>query len=169
MNPVDIVFGVFILIMAIKGVIKGFVRELFGLIALLLGIFLAHQFHMSVGNTFVKYLHITHTTANISAFFIIFFSAYLAIFFVGVVIASMIKKIDLGFIDRVFGFTFGIAKAAIVIVIFVLIMDSFPFLQSASNSLKKDSYIYSRTEQFISSTDMINRVEQIVIKRGKRT
>ncbi len=168
MNPVDIVFGVFILIMAIKGIIKGFIRELFGLVALLLGIFSAHQFHMSLGNTFVKYLHITHTAANVTAFFILFFLVYLTIFFVGVVIASMIKKIDLGFIDRVFGFTFGVAKAAIVIVIIVLMMDSFPFLQSFSNSLKKDSRIYSYTEKFIYSTDMINRVEQIVIKRGKK-
>ncbi len=168
MNPVDIILGVFILIMAIKGLIKGFVRELFGLVALLSGVFLAHTFHAQFGQTFVKFLHINQTTANVSAFFIIFFVSYLVIFFIGVVIASMIKKVDLGFIDRVFGFTFGIAKATIVIVVAVLMMDSFSFLQSASKSLKKDSRIYALTERFITSTNMIDRVEQIIIKRGKK-
>ncbi len=169
MNPVDIVFGVFILIMAIKGLIKGFVRELFGLIALLVGIFLAHTLHTQFGQTLVKSLHITQTIANISAFFIIFFASYLIIFITGIIITSMIRKIDLGFMDRVFGFTFGVSKAVIIIIIFTLIMDSFPFLSSVSKSLKKDSKIYAFSEQIIYSTDMIKKVEQIVIKRGKNT
>ncbi len=169
MNPVDIVFGVFIAVMALKGFIKGFIRELFGLIALLIGIFLAHTFHSDFGQVIVKFLHVNQTTAITSAFFIIFFLSYIVIFFIGVIIASMIRKIDLGFFDRVFGFTFGVTKAAIVIIVIVLVFDSFSFMHSLSKSLKKDSYIYSLAERLILSTNMMQKVEQIVIKRGKST
>ncbi len=168
MNPVDIVFGVFIAIMAIKGVIKGFIREFFGLAALLLGIFSAHILHPSLGAVFAKHLTISHTTANITAFFIIFFIVYIITFFIGMIIASLIKKIDLGFLDRIFGFTFGVSKALIVMIILVLFFDSFPVFNSFSQNLKKDSFLYSLTEKFIYSTDMINKVEQIIVKRGKK-
>ncbi len=167
MNPVDLVFGIFVLIMAVKGIIKGFVKEFFGLIALLLGIFFAHSFHAALGLEFSKRITISETTANIVAFFIIFFVVYIVTFFIGLIVSSMIKKIELGFLDRVFGFTFGVAKAMLVMVVIVLIFESFSFLKTLSNSLQKESYFYSLTEKIIYSTDMIEKLEQVGVKRSR--
>lgn len=167
MNPVDLVFGIFILVMAIKGVIKGFVKEIFGLLALLCGIFFAHNFHAALGLEFVKHITITKTTANIAAFFIIFFAVYIVTFFIGLIISSMLRKIDLGFLDRVFGFTFGVAKAMLVMVVIVLVFESFSSLKALSESLQRESYFYSLTEKIIYSTDMIERLEQVGVKRSR--
>ena len=166
MNPVDVVVIVFALIMATKGMIRGLVRELFGLIALFAGIFVAHAYHAYLGHLIASYITVSLTTANISAFFIIFFAVYIALFLVGLTISSMIRKIDLGFIDRVFGFAFGAFKAFLVVMILVLLVDSFSMFAPMARSLRKDSRVFSYMERFLYTNHVVDRLEDVVSKGG---
>ncbi len=166
MNPVDIVVFVFVFVMAIRGLIKGFVRELFGLAALVIGIVVAHQFHASFGRMIADYIKINLLTANIAAFFIIFFSVYIVLFLIGLTISTMIRKIDLGFIDRVFGLAFGVTKAGIIILLLVLFIDSFSVFKPLADSLRKDSKVFGYVERFIYTSNVIDRLEEAVVRRG---
>ncbi len=166
MNPVDVVVFVFALIMAIKGMIRGFVRELFGLAALILGVFIAHMYHAYLGHIIASHITVSLPAANVSAFFIIFFSVYVVLFFIGVTISSMIRRIDLGFIDRVFGFAFGASKAFLVVMMIVLFLDSFSMFASVTKRLRKDSRVFSYMERFMYTNNIIERLEDVVNRGG---
>jgi len=167
MSIIDIALGLFILIMAVRGVVKGFVREVFGLTALILGIFSAYTFQRTLGMALQKHLTITTATGNIAAFFIIFFTVYIIILLIGITISSILKKIDLGFTDRVLGLTFGAFKAVLFIAIITMIFHNIVMFQSISQSMRKDSFIYYNIDRFTQNSKIIqNTTKTINKKRG---
>ncbi len=164
LNPVDIVLGIFFTVMAVKGAFKGLISEAFGLFGLALGILLADTFNEKLGALMVKYMSASQTLGNILSFFVIFFVVYTTIFIAGVVITAALKKVDLGFINRTFGFFFGLAKALIVVVVLALILNSVSFLRPISKNMQKSSYIYAFTNKAIQQTNLMHRINEAITK-----
>jgi membrane protein required for colicin V production len=165
LNPTDIVFAIFIIIMAIKGAFKGLISEAFGLTGLALGILFADQFNAELGSFMVQHMATSRITANILAFIFIFFVIYVLIFLLGVLITSAIKKVDLGFMNRTFGFIFGAAKAYVVIVVIALIFSTVSFLKPFSKNMQHSSQIYAFTSKIIKSSNLVQKIDEIIKKR----
>ncbi|MDY0121431.1 MAG: CvpA family protein [Sulfurimonas sp.] len=111
-NYFDLVVSIVILLLGLKGIINGFFKEIFGLIGIIGGIFIASRVGDSVG----KYLSdLIFKFDNTSAISFTGFLATLAIFWLLMIAAGMLfKKLSslsgLGAVDKLLGFVFGASK-----------------------------------------------------------
>ncbi|MFK5938719.1 MAG: CvpA family protein [Sulfurimonas sp.] len=111
-NYFDIVVSAIILLLGLKGIINGFFKEIFGLIGIIGGIFIASR----VGNQVGLYLsNLIFKFDNSAAINFTGFLATLAVFWLGMVLVGAIfKKLSslsgLGILDKILGFVFGASK-----------------------------------------------------------
>ncbi len=112
LNYFDITASVIILLLGLKGIINGFFKELFGLIGIIGGIFLASR----VGDEVGQYISdIIFKFENSAAINFTGFLVTLAIFWLFMIgIGSIFKKLSsmsgLGILERILGFVFGASK-----------------------------------------------------------
>lgn len=166
MNVVDLFFVILIVLLGVRGLIRGLAKEVFGLSALIFGILIAHIYHQSLGYYLSTYLRLSHGAANIFSFFIIFFVVYLVIFLMGIVISGALKTMQLGFLDRIFGFLFGALKAVLFIVVLDLIAENIIFLKPLSNALNRDSIVYHSINQYADENRIIDRTYKKIKNNG---
>jgi len=111
-NYFDIVVSAIILLLGLKGIINGFFKELFGLVGIIGGIFIASR----VGDQVGLYLsNLIFKFDNSAAIGFTGFLATLAVFWLGMVLVGAIfKKLSslsgLGILDKILGFVFGASK-----------------------------------------------------------
>lgn len=108
----DLVIGIIILLLGLKGIINGFFKELFGLIGIIGGIFVASRLGDSVGGLVSDTIFKFESGAAIS---FVGFVATLIIFWAGMIILGMFftklsKVSGLGPVDKIFGFIVGSGK-----------------------------------------------------------
>ena len=111
-NYFDLVVAIIILLLGLKGIINGFFKEIFGLIGIIGGIFIASRMGDEVGlylsNNIFKF-------DNSSAISFTGFLVTLAFFWLGMILLGAIfKKLSslsgLGIVDKLLGFIFGSSK-----------------------------------------------------------
>ncbi len=112
LNYFDITASVIILLLGLKGIINGFFKEVFGLVGIIGGIFVASRVGDEVGQNLSDMIFKFENSAAIS---FTGFLATLAVFWLFMVlIGYTFKKLSLlsglGIIDRIFGFIFGASK-----------------------------------------------------------
>lgn len=112
LNYFDLVIGVIILLLGLKGIINGFFKELFGLIGIIGGIFIASRLGESVGQFISDVIFKFESSAAIN---FVGFIATLVVFwttmiFLGIVFTKMSKASGLGPVDKFFGFVVGSGK-----------------------------------------------------------
>lgn len=108
----DLIVGSIILLLGLKGILNGFFKELFGLIGIVGGIFIASRVASDVGGFLSDSIFKFDSPAAIN--FLGFLST-LAVFwgamiFAGIVFKKFSKLSGLGLVDRVFGFILGSGK-----------------------------------------------------------
>ena len=111
-NYFDIIVSIIILFLGLKGIINGFFKELFGLIGIIGGIFVASR----LGNDVGQFLSdLIFNFENSSAVNFTGFLTTLALFWLLMIgIGQVFKKLSslsgLGGLDQVLGFVFGASK-----------------------------------------------------------
>lgn len=108
----DLVVGIIILLLGLKGIINGFFKELFGLIGIIGGIFVASRLGDSVGSLISDTIFKFESDAAISfvgfvSTLIIFWAAMIIL---GMVFTKLSKASGLGPVDKIFGFVVGTGK-----------------------------------------------------------
>ncbi len=108
----DLVVGIIILLLGLKGIINGFFKELFGLIGIIGGIFIASRLGDSVGGLISDTIFKFESQAAIT---FVGFIATLIIFWAMMIILGMLftklsKASGLGPVDKIFGFVVGSGK-----------------------------------------------------------
>ncbi len=112
LNYFDLVVGIIILLLGLKGIINGFFKELFGLIGIIGGIFVASRLGDSVGGLVSDTIFKFESQAAVT---FVGFIATLIIFWAMMIILGMLftklsKASGLGPVDKVFGFVVGSGK-----------------------------------------------------------
>jgi len=100
----DIIIFAVLVIAAIYGLIKGLIRGLFGIVALIAGIWLASR----TFKQFATHLPFSNPIlSNILSFIIVFLIVAVVINVIGFIIRKLIAFASLGWIDRICGLIFG--------------------------------------------------------------
>ena len=140
----DLAVGILLLIFGIKGLFSGLIKEVFGLIGIVGGIFVASRYAQSVGNMIDSSIY--HINNKSSVYFIGFLVTlllfWLTSIFIGFLFTKLVSLSGLGLLNRVFGFLVGSLKIFLLFSILIFALRSMDiFKNNIDNKLKK-SYIY---------------------------
>ncbi len=128
MNWLDIVLLILFALFVFEGLRHGFSRVAIGLIATVLGLFLASWFYGVAGAFLMPYVS-SKSIANIGGFLMVFFGVQIAGALLGWLLSRMFKWTGLSWLDRILGAALGALKAALVGIILVMILLAFPIRQ----------------------------------------
>lgn len=145
MSVLDLIIGVILLIFAITGLRKGLIIEAFYLASFIVGIYGAMFFSDAVAAWMSGFIKSNNDIVAIIAFIITFIGVLFLVRLVGRLISRLVEAISLGFIDKIGGFLFGAMKGALIVSIFIMIMNVLGF-SSIVDNVKKDSFLYPHTE-----------------------
>lgn len=150
MNILDIIIGVPVLWMAYRGFAKGFVIEATTLIALVLGIYAAINFSFMTAGFLRDYFTLKEQYLSVLAFAITFIAVVFGVVLIGRLLEKFINMIALGFLDKLAGGIFGIAKAAFIISAILLVINSVDIgNRLISQKLKDNSVFYGPVESVV--------------------
>ena len=119
----DLAVVALVLVLGIKGLLNGFIKEIFGIIGLIGGVIVASRYADEVGELISK--NIYAIAENL--WFHIGFLITLIVFWVvclglGHIFNKMLKMSGFSFLDRLLGLIVGSAKIFLVFAIFVFII-----------------------------------------------
>ena len=141
MNYIDIIIIVFLAFAALFGFWRGFVRQLFGLVALFLGLFCACYFSGFAASYISQWMDKNETAVAIISFAVTFIVVLFGVVFVGRIAEQLIKLITLGLLNRLVGLVFSVAKITFILSVCIWLLQAFdtfwPFLpyQDSEQSL----------------------------------
>ncbi|MFA7022281.1 CvpA family protein [Aliarcobacter sp.] len=139
----DIVIILITLFLGLKGLFKGFIKEVFGLLGIVGAIFIASRISLEVGNVVASVLNIENeSTIKLLGFIISVIAIWFVIYSLGIIVSKIFSASGLGIFDRVLGFIFGAAKVFLI----------FSIIAYAINSI--DSFKKSIDENFSNSIVM---------------
>jgi len=120
MNGFDLALIAVVTLSTLFAFARGVVRELIALATWIVGFVVAIEYAEPVAGLFSR-LHVTPAAKHVLAFALVL----IAVLIVGALIASVlsgtVRAIGLGFVDRLLGAVFGLARGIIVVVAFALI------------------------------------------------
>ena len=132
------------LLLAIKGFFNGFIKEVFGLIGIIGGVYLAGLYYHPAGVYINENLmRIPNKSAiDLVGFVSVFLLFWIFCIFIGFLIANILKISALGFIDKILGFIFGGLKFFLIITIIVAALYQIKFMQKGIDKLTKKSILF---------------------------
>ena len=111
-NTFDIVVSILILFLGLKGIINGFFKELFGLIGIIGGIFIASRVGENVGqlinNSLLKFEN--SAAINFTGFLVTLGLFWLFMIGIGLIFKKLSLLSGLGLFDKILGFIFSAGK-----------------------------------------------------------
>ena len=111
MQGLDLVILIFTAFLLIKGVWKGFVKEVAGIIAVVLAVFISFRFHKDTAGYLVSFIDDKYVT--VTAYLMLFLAVYLAVMLFGNLLDKVLKSIFLGGVNRILGGVFGLLKSVL--------------------------------------------------------
>lgn len=142
MNWIDIVCLVIVLVLTLIGVWRGFLKDLFRLIAwaaAIAGAFFANDLLAGVVS---RNLDINGFTVTIICICIGFLVPFLTLFMIGHFVQKSIAKTSVGKVNRIFGGIFGLFQAWVICFVFLTILHILPVTGSLHDT-RNDSIAYS--------------------------
>ncbi len=114
MELIDIILGGLLLYGLIKGLWKGLITELAGLVSLFIGIFIAIKFSGYVG-TFLAGKMENPKYISMTAFAITFIGVVVGIILLAKVFTKLVSLSGLGLLNRILGGVFGCMKMVLIL------------------------------------------------------
>ncbi len=163
----DIISLSLILILGIKGVINGFIKEVFGLVGIVGGIYLASRFAQRAGEFIDNNFY---TFDNKASLYLIGFIAILVLFwilsiFIGFILAHILKMSGLGGLDKLAGFIVGGLKVFLVFSILAIALNNIAFIKSRTQKYMNKSFMYPiflETGRYIVKFDTNTIIQKVV-------
>ncbi len=115
MNIIDLIVVIVLGYGIINGFIKGFILEIAGMIALVLGLIGAFKFSSILGNYLAGYVAWSPKTIQTVSFILLFILIIYAVSLVAKIITKTLKIIALGWLNRISGALFGFLKWGILL------------------------------------------------------
>jgi membrane protein required for colicin V production len=145
-NFIDFIIIFFILILCIRGYLKGFVNELFSLCILGVGLGLAFYLYRPLGEKFLQFIENTDL-ALICAFFFIFILVTIFFIIVRNIIVQFVERMNLTDIDSFLGLLIGLFKGLLVAGLVLIFLRNHPVLHLDEAIAR--SFLYVHLERII--------------------
>src|SRR5574344_64610 len=111
----DLIIIAITLLLGLKGLFRGFIKEVFGLLGIVGAIFVASRISKELGDLIAPILVLENeATIKLIGFIVALVVVWLVIYSAGVVVSKIFSASGLGAIDRIFGFIFGALKIFLI-------------------------------------------------------
>lgn len=162
----DLVVAVVVLLLGLKGIINGFFKELFGLIGIIGGIFIASRVGESVGEYLNALIFNFSSPAAVSfaGFLITLAVFWLLMIALGFFFKKLSNVSGLGPVDRIFGFIFGAGKFFLIGAIIAHAVYSIKAVHAAIDSKLETSVLFPilvETGGFIMKIDPTEMTQEV--------
>lgn len=153
MNFVDILIIVPLAYAAWKGFKRGFVIELFMLLALIIGIYAGIHFSDWTSGVIASGFNFNPNYLPVIAFTVTFLAVGAMVYFLGKVIERMLKAVNLSPLNKLFGVLFSTLRMLYIISVILILLETYDergaFIPS---KVKTESALYSPVKTTASAT-----------------
>jgi membrane protein required for colicin V production len=116
----DIVVIALTLLLGLKGLFRGFIKEVFGLIGIIGGIFVASRLATTVGEMVAPVLALKNESSiQLMGFIVGLIAFWILAYITGLLLSKVFSLSGLGIIDKLFGFIFGAFKVFLIFAIII--------------------------------------------------
>lgn len=140
----DIVISILVLFLGLKGIINGFFKELFGLLGIIGGIFIASRLGKDVGNFINDSVLKFENDAAISftGFLVTFALFWLFMIGVGIIFKRLSSLSGLGVFDKILGFIFSASKFFLIAAVIAYALYNIKAMKENLDSIMKNSILF---------------------------
>jgi membrane protein required for colicin V production len=139
MNLVDILIWVVLLIFAVKGFMKGLVREVCSLLGLIVGGWAAITYYRPFAGVLQSHSHFSHTITLFLSFGLIFLALGLFFLFLGYLLTALLRIVFLGSVNRVGGVILGVLQGSLMLCILISLGTAKSIPMKISSNIEKSS------------------------------
>ena len=164
----DIVTLSLILIVGIKGVFNGLIKEIAGLLGIISGVFIASSYAEEFGAWIgANIIYIDSSTAlNMIGFLALLTFIWLAFIVVGIILSKLISISGMGVIDKLFGFIFAGGKIFVIVSTIVYALSNIEIVKKTTEKYTTNSFMYPL---YIESGKFIIHIDPEKVKQEMST
>ena len=124
MNILDIIILICLIPAIIQGIRKGFISQAISIASIILGIWLSSQFANVVGEWIAQYISVSEQALKLISFAVILVGVSLALSALGKLIESLLGAIMLGWVNKLLGLAFALAKTILILALISMLFQS---------------------------------------------
>jgi membrane protein required for colicin V production len=124
MNTLDIILLLLLALTLVRGLFRGFVKEISSIVALIVGFILANHYHDQLLPV-VSGILPDPVLANLISYALPFIVGVVLVLIIAAVLRYLLKITLLGWVDRLAGGTMGLIKGALLSILIVLLLTTF--------------------------------------------
>ena len=147
MNYLDIIIAIILILFAIGGWRNGIIKEAFSLVAFIVGIYGALKLSEWVGGLLGKLINVSPEWMLVISFIVVFIALALLISWLGNLLSDLFASMNLGFVDKLGGFVFGIAQGFLLVGVLILLLDFFGIKDVLDKETREGSKLYKTSER----------------------
>ncbi len=153
MNGFDFFIIAIIGLAAVRGLFRGFVKEVFSLLGIAGGIYFGLKYNAVV----IDYLRFLKNPSLMKAvaFVIVFIVIYVLITLLGVAVAKLFRALLLSFVDRILGAVFGAAEGVFIVAAILYLFSLFPWGDEILRESKVAETIFEIVRSFLSGGETL--------------
>lgn len=153
MNFIDIIILVPLAYAAYKGFKKGFIIEIFTLLALLVGIYAGIHFSDWTAAKLTDNFTVNQKYVPVISFTVTFLAIGAMVYFAGKMLEKMVSVVNLSMLNKLLGILFSVIKMLYFISIIFIILESYDEKgQFLPQELKEESTLYYPVEKISTAT-----------------
>lgn len=160
----DIIIALMIVVLALKGLFTGLVREVCSVAGIVGGVLLASRFSQVLGDSINSLLKLeSQTLINLIGFVVILGSVWVLSLVLAEIILRFVKFIKLGVFDKILGVLVAGGKIFLILSIIFFTFSKINFLSNWTLKLRDTSEIYPvmiKVGDFIIKTDFASQMQK---------
>jgi membrane protein required for colicin V production len=182
MNWFDIVTGSLILIIGIKGIFNGLIKELAGLVGIVLGVWIASTYASDFGQWMGKnFLSLDSRSAlTMAGFLALLTLIWLACIVAGILVSKLVSLSGLGVVDKLLGLLFASSKVFIILSVIVFALSSIEIVKKNTEKFTAESLfhpllvktgdliVHIDTDDLLEKADRVKKRSETAVKKGEK-
>ncbi len=143
-NYFDVTIAAIVLILGIKGFMQGFIKEAFGLVGLIAGVYFASRLASDAAAFIDKnFFHLENQSLlTLIGFLAILILIWLSATILGSIFSKLTSQNGLGFLNRLLGFVAGGGKYFLIFALIVTALSNVTLVKDNLEKYVKDSVLY---------------------------
>jgi membrane protein required for colicin V production len=140
----DIVISIIILLLGLKGLINGFFKEIFGLIGIIGGIFVASRLGSKAGEAISSHVitFTNQTATEFTGFLLVFALFWLVMIGIGYAFKKLSSFSGFGPVDRILGFVVGSGKFFLILSVIMFAVYNIKVFRVNIEPMMKHSVVF---------------------------